>query len=204
MTLILQNIGKLFEPKFKNLDELLEDIGLGNRMAQLVARRISPDAERDSEIIAIDSQVRPLAIRGTEGMVINFAKCCRPIPGDHIIGHLSSGRGIVVHVESCRNITDLREKPEKCLPINWANDVEGEYTVELRIELESQRGLLALIASVITEADANLESINMEEKDAHLTVINLYISVRHRVHLANLIKKLRKLSAITRITRSKS
>ena len=192
------------ESKFKSLDELLEDIGLGNRMAQLVARRISPDEERDSEIIAIDSQARPLAIRGTEGMVINFAKCCRPIPGDHIIGHLSSGRGIVVHVESCRNISDLREKPEKCLPINWANDVEGEYTVELRIELESQRGLLALIASVITEADANLESINMEEKDAHLTVINLYISVRHRVHLANLIKKLRKLSAITRITRSKS
>jgi len=110
----------------------------------------------------------------------------------------------VVHVESCRNISDLREKPEKCLQVSWANDVEGEYTVELRIELESQRGLLALIASVITEADANLESINMEEKDAHLTVINLYISVKNRVHLANLIKKLRKLSAITRITRSKS
>lgn len=189
------------ESKFENFDRLLADIGLGNRMAQLVARRLMPS---DEDPVNQSKSPRPLAIKGTEGMVLNFAKCCRPIPGDHIIGHLSSGRGIVVHIESCRNISDIRGKPEKCLPVNWATDVEGEYIVELRLELESQRGLLALIASTITDADANLESIHMEEKNAHFTVIKLFIGVKNRVHLASVIKKLRTVSPITRIIRAKA
>lgn len=179
------------------IEDLLEDIGLGNRMAYVVARRLLAESGDDT----LPSSEGPLAIRGTEGLVMSYAKCCTPIPGDPIVGYLSAGKGMVVHMESCRNIVDIRHNPEKCIQLNWAKDVTGEFNVELRVELEHQRGLIALLASSVNAADGNIEKISMDERDGRISVVQLVVSVHDRVHLARVIKKLRALKGVMRITR---
>ena len=182
-------------------DDLLEDIGLGNRTAHVVARRLLSTDNADINPLAADG---PLVIRGTEGLVLNYARCCTPIPGDLIVGHLSAGKGMVVHRDSCKNISDVRNNPEKCVPLTWAKDIDGEFNVELRIELAHQRGLIALLASTISEADANIDKINVDERDGRISVIQLGISVTDRVHLARIIRKLRALPGVSRITRTRA
>ncbi|MDM9650850.1 bifunctional GTP diphosphokinase/guanosine-3',5'-bis pyrophosphate 3'-pyrophosphohydrolase [Pseudomonas wenzhouensis] len=179
------------------IEDLLEDIGLGNRMAYVVARRLLAESGDDT----LPSSEGPLAIRGTEGLVMSYAKCCTPIPGDPIVGYLSAGKGMVVHMESCRNIVDIRHNPEKCIQLNWSKDVTGEFNVELRVELEHQRGLIALLASSVNAADGNIEKISMDERDGRISVVQLVVSVHDRVHLARVIKKLRALKGVMRITR---
>ncbi|MEZ5506897.1 MAG: bifunctional GTP diphosphokinase/guanosine-3',5'-bis pyrophosphate 3'-pyrophosphohydrolase [Gammaproteobacteria bacterium] len=186
---------------FKQLDDLLEDIGLGNQMAQIAARRLLPPSEQDASQDD-KGKTAPLVIRGAEGMIINLAKCCRPIPGDSVVGHLSSGRGMVIHRDNCKNIaTEMKENPEKCLAVEWASDTSGEYAVDLRVQMENERGALAILASLISQTDANIETINLKEKDAHLSVVSLRISVHNRQHLAKTLRRIRTLKAVTRITR---
>jgi len=180
------------------IEDLLEDIGLGNRMAYVVARRLLSDSNETSP-----SNEGPLAIRGTEGLVLSYARCCTPIPGDPIVGHLSAGKGMVVHLDNCKNIGDVRHNPEKCIQLSWAKDVTGEFNVELRIELEHQRGLIALLAGSVSAADGNIEKISMDERDGRISVVQLVLSVHDRVHLARVIKKLRALSGVIRITRAR-
>ena len=180
------------------VEDLLEDIGLGNRMAYVIARRLI--ARDDEQAPALEG---PLAIRGTEGLVLNYAKCCTPIPGDPIVGHLSAGKGMVVHLETCRNIADVRHNPDKCIQLSWSKDVTGEFNVELRVELEHQRGLIALLAGSVNAADGNIEKIGMDERDGRISVVQLVVSVHDRVHLARVIK-LRTIKGVTRITRVKA
>ena len=186
----------LGEYRLEVIEDLLEDIGLGNRMAYVVARRLL--AEGGEELPSAEG---PLAIRGTEGLVLSYAKCCTPIPGDPIVGYLSAGKGMVVHLDSCRNIGEIRHNPEKCIQLSWAKDVVGEFNVELRIELEHQRGLIALLAGSVNAADGNIEKISMDERDGRISVVQLVVSVHDRVHLARVIKKLRALKGVMRITR---
>ncbi|OHC25733.1 MAG: bifunctional GTP diphosphokinase/guanosine-3',5'-bis(diphosphate) 3'-diphosphatase [Pseudomonadales bacterium RIFCSPHIGHO2_02_FULL_60_43] len=181
------------------IEDLLEDIGLGNRMAYVVARRLLSDSGE-----ALPSSEGPLAIRGTEGLVLSYAKCCTPIPGDPIVGHLSAGKGMVVHLDSCKNIGEIRHNPEKCIQLSWAKDVTGEFNVELRVELEHQRGLIALLAGSVNAADGNIEKISMDERDGRISVVQLVVSVHDRVHLARVIKKLRALTGVIRITRARA
>ena len=210
----LDNLGARFEdismPRLQVLlkeyhqeesDDLLEDIGLGNRTAHVVARRLLSTEDSDANPLAADG---PLVIRGTEGLVLNYARCCTPIPGDLIVGHLSAGKGMVVHRDSCKNISEFRNNPEKCVPLTWAKDIDSEFNVELRIELAHQRGLIALLAGTISEADANIDKINVDERDGRISVIQLGISVTDRVHLARIIRKLRALPGVSRITRMRA
>jgi guanosine-3',5'-bis(diphosphate) 3'-pyrophosphohydrolase len=189
----------LEEYRLEHTEDLLEDIGLGNRMAYVVARRLL--AESGDTAPSLDG---PLAIRGTEGLVLSYAKCCTPIPGDPIVGYLSAGKGMVVHLDSCKNIVEIRHNPEKCIQLNWAKDVTGEFNVELRVELEHQRGLIALLASSVNAADGNIEKISMDERDGRISVVQLVVSVHDRVHLARVIKKLRALKGVIRITRMRA
>ncbi len=179
-------------------EDLLEDIGLGNRMAYVIARRL---LAADSADQLPSSGGSSLDIRGTEGLVLSYAKCCSPIPGDPIVGHLSAGKGLVVHLESCRNISEFRHNPDKCIALSWARDVSGEFNVELRIELEHQRGLIAALASSVNAADANIEKISMDERDGRTCIVQLVVSVHDRVHLARVIRKLRTISGASHITR---
>ncbi|MBF6623962.1 MAG: bifunctional GTP diphosphokinase/guanosine-3',5'-bis pyrophosphate 3'-pyrophosphohydrolase [Pseudomonas stutzeri] len=189
----------LAEYQMEVIEDLLEDIGLGNRMAYVIARRLL--ASDDEEL---PSDEGSLAIRGTEGLVLNYAKCCTPIPGDPIVGHLSAGKGMVVHMDTCRNISEVRHNPDKCIPLSWSKDVTGEFNVELRVELEHQRGLIALLAGSVNAADGNIEKIGMDERDGRISVVQLVVSVHDRVHLARVIRKLRTIQGVIRITRVKA
>ncbi|WP_426415594.1 bifunctional GTP diphosphokinase/guanosine-3',5'-bis pyrophosphate 3'-pyrophosphohydrolase [Aestuariirhabdus sp. LZHN29] len=194
----------LKDAEFDNFEALLEDIGLGNRMAYMVAKRLLENApgETKDQLDNSNSQ-QPLTIRGTEGMVISFARCCCPIPGDPIVGHVSSGRGMVIHSESCRNIGDIRHNPERCLEVEWDKQVSGEFTVELKVELEHQRGMVATLATAVTASDASIEKISLEERDARFSVVELLINVSDRLHLARTIKKLRSIKGVNTITRTR-
>ena len=187
-----------------SLDELLEDIGLGNRMAYVVARMlVEPQSSEsdDKTSLDVDTTDQSLTIRGTEGMVISFAKCCHPIPGDPVVGHVSSGRGIVIHTENCKNIGEIRHNPEKVLEVDWDKNVSGEFTVELQVELEHHRGMVASLATSITAVEGNIEKISMEERDASFCVVQLLLNVTDRVHLARIIKRLRVIKGVHSITR---
>lgn len=188
----------LHELNFASLEHLLEDIGLGNRAPQLVARRLLPDDTQEP----VRTNKRRLAIKGTEGLVLAYARCCYPLPGDSIFGHLSAGRGIVVHRDVCKNlITELRDNPDKCVALQWAKDVSREFNSELRIELVNQRGMLAEIAREVTLSEANIENISMADKDAHHAVISMNLGVKNRVHLAQIIKRIRILTGVEKVTR---
>lgn len=181
---------------YEEVEQLLENIGLGNYLPAIIARRLSPDLDHSSEI-----PDTPLTIKGTEGMVVHFAKCCRPIPGEQIVGHMSSGKGIVIHQSDCRNIIDVDKHPEKYLSLAWAKDVEGEFTVELILEVENHRGLIANLANIITQADASIDAIHLDERGATMGTINIVMSVRDRVHLARIMKKLRAVKQVSKLTR---
>lgn len=170
-------------------------------MSYVIARRLLANEGEEPQPPRLDG---PLAICGTEGLVLSYARCCSPIPGDPIVGYLSAGKGMVVHVEHCRNISEFRHNPDKCMPLSWAKDVTGEFDVELRVEIEHQRSLIALLASSVNAARANIEKISMDERDGRTCIIQLVVSVHDRGHLAHVIKKLRTLSGMTRITRVKA
>jgi guanosine-3',5'-bis(diphosphate) 3'-pyrophosphohydrolase len=185
---------------------VLEDIGLGNRMAHVVARLMVPghgETELTSEF-GRDSKQTSLAILGSEGMVMSFAKCCHPIPGDPIIGHISSGRGMVIHTESCNNVAEIRDNAEKCVSVRWDPNVEGEFAVEIRVELENERGIIAKLATTITGAEANIEKISTVERDARFSIVNLSLNVRNRIHLARVMKRIRLIKPVSKVSRVKS
>ncbi|QEA38312.1 bifunctional (p)ppGpp synthetase/guanosine-3',5'-bis(diphosphate) 3'-pyrophosphohydrolase [Pistricoccus aurantiacus] len=185
---------------YKREDELLESIGLGTRLGYGVARRLV-DMLPGHHLDTVSHSNDPVVISGAEGMVINFARCCHPLPGDSVIGHLSMGKGIVVHRADCRNLAELRDEPEKLVALQWSPNIQGDFPVGLRIEMESRRGLVAEIASLVTDAGANIERIGIEERDARLSIINLILAVRDRVHLARIIKRMRNLHNVGRISR---
>ena len=190
----------LADTKVESFEALLEEIGLGNRVASSVAKLLKPDTEPKMRA----STNAPITIDSAEGMMISFARCCRPIPGDPIIGHISSGKGLVIHQDTCRNITDLRNSPEKISQVNWAPNVSGEFLVDVRVEVKTERGVIATIANRINEEAGSIEHINVQERDAHNSVINLSIGVQNRVHLANILRRIRLLSFVIRIHRARN
>jgi len=196
---VLQTI--LSERDISNFDDLLREIGLGNQMASLIASRLK-GASGENPLFSETGG--PLAIKGTEGMVVSYGKCCWPIPGDPIIGHLSAGKGIVIHIDACKNMADFLEKPQEIMEVRWASGVDQEFSVELRLELEHDRSMIAVLASAVTNANANIERINFLEKDAHLSIVNLVISVKDRIHLAAVIKKIRTIKGVNRILRARN
>jgi guanosine-3',5'-bis(diphosphate) 3'-pyrophosphohydrolase len=195
--LVLEETGLAF------LEDIMEDIGLGNRMASLVARRllVATDTDIDLDDMSDDT---PLAIKGTEGLVVSFAKCCSPIPGDPILANVSSGRGLVIHTETCKNVQDIRGNPEKCVILSWDKDIDSEFSVDLRLYLENRKGLVAELAAAITQADANIEGISVEDRDAQLSVTQIQLSVQGRKHLARVIRRLRNIRGINKIVRIKN
>ena len=195
----------LTQTNLQSVDDLLEEIGLGNRMSYMVAQRLTANAGvPSSPELPHTEQQGTLDIRGSEGMVMNFAKCCHPIPGDPIVGHISTGRGMVIHTGECNNIADIRDNTEKCVSVSWDPDVQGEFIVELRVELENERGIVANLATTITRVEANIEKISTVERDARFSIVNLLINVKNRIHLARVMKRVRIIKAVSRVTRVKS
>lgn len=193
----------LKETHHKTLNDLLEAIGLGNQVAQLVARRLSPlpeetHAELDNEVV---NQMRPILIKGSEGMLIEFADCCCPVPGDRIIGVLTSGRGLVVHHAPCLLLEKYHLQPEKIIPVRWEDEIQGEFKVDVFVEMSNQRGVLAKLAEAISHADANIDNIHVKEGDGRYKNVRLTLTVSNRVHLARVMRKIRAIRLVSRIRR---
>ncbi len=189
----------LEELQVASLDGLLEEIGLGKRLAPLVARRLAPG--RDGHESGRTGSEHPFYIRGSEGMVISFGKCCYPIPGDAIIGHVSAGRGLVIHVSGCRNVREHAGRPEDWVDVAWESGIDGEFPVEIRVDVANRKGMLATIAAAIAERDANIENVSMENRDGLTATLDFVINVRDRLHLARIIRHLRNLGEASRIAR---
>jgi GTP diphosphokinase / guanosine-3',5'-bis(diphosphate) 3'-diphosphatase len=194
----------LEDAKLPDSAALLVDIGLGNRPPMLVARRLAggegePPAAEHAD--ALDLHPHRLAIRGTEGMVVNFARCCRPIPGDGIAALFSPGRGIVVHRQECRNLGSLDTKRDKRLQVEWAANPDGEFPAEIRVEVGNQRGALAVVAGAIAEQGSNIENVQSKEKDGMTSALEFLVAVRGRRHLARIMRRLRLIPLVVRITR---
>ncbi|PPD49458.1 MAG: bifunctional GTP diphosphokinase/guanosine-3',5'-bis(diphosphate) 3'-diphosphatase [Methylobacter sp.] len=189
-----------------SLDDLLEDIGLGNKMPFLVAKQLTQDDINANIKLNSNEQIQktPLIIKGTEGMVITLAKCCRPIPGDAIIGFFNPGTGIVVHHHECRNRVVLRKKDTSWLEVEWSQDIVGDFPAELRLEIMNQRGALATIASTISDMESNIENVNVIDQDDRVCVDLITLTARDRVHLAKIMRRLKELEIVLKITRVKA
>ncbi len=191
----------LEEFHLETLEDLLVEIGLGDRMSLLVARRLTGDEEAVKKSEQSDTAATPLVIKGTEGMVVKFAKCCRPIPGDGIVAVFSTGRGIVVHRHECHNLGDFEKQGEHWLDVRWEDEPSGEFSAELVVEVGSKLGVLATVAATIAKAESNIEHVTMEERDGRTSILRFVVSVKDRKHLARVIRNLRTLPPVLHISR---
>jgi guanosine-3',5'-bis(diphosphate) 3'-pyrophosphohydrolase len=187
-------------------DDLLVEIGMGRRPAVLVARSLLPPGEEGSsrDTRGDGAPVPALVIRGSEGMVTRFSKCCRPIPGDPVVGVITSGRGMMIHNRMCRNIADGKYNQENCLDVQWAPGIHEEFPVDVNVEVADRRGVLANVAKVIGDSDSNIENVGIEERDGLTNSLKFRITVRDRQHLASVMRRVRNIPAVIRITRMRN
>ncbi|WAJ70130.1 bifunctional GTP diphosphokinase/guanosine-3',5'-bis pyrophosphate 3'-pyrophosphohydrolase [Catenovulum adriaticum] len=192
----------LSETKLQTVHQLLAEIGLGNLMSIVIARKL---LQQENEDTALDHySEKTVSIKGAEGMLVSFGKCCRPIPGDDIIAHVSPGKGIVVHIENCHNVRDHHVEPSKYFSVSWDNSPEEEFSCALRIELHNVHGALARVTGAISQLGSNIQSLYSEEKDSYLYTVDLILTVHDRVHLAQIMKKVRHIDEVQRIIRYRS
>lgn len=185
---------------YKTVDDLLYAIGIGNQMAMVIAKRlvVSQDANESDK-----GNKKPLAIKGTEGMVVHFGECCQPIPGDNIVGKFQQGRGIIVHASDCTTLKTTRSNPEQFIALRWDEQVQGEYWVDITVDVANERGVLAALATAISEADSNIGNINVDPRDGRHNAVTFSISVRDRTHLARVMRRLRANKVVMRLYRKK-
>lgn len=193
------------EQGFVSISDMYCALGLGNHIPIVVALALSQIRKNMSIRTGGDSDKalvsQPLAIKGTEGAVINFAKCCHPIPGDPILGFITAGRGIVIHTQNCKNVAEFRDKPEKWLDVKWEEDVQGDFPIDIDLLVRSKRGVLARVASTIADMEANIENVNIDERDGMHSTLSFTVMVANRQHLARIMRELRKMEEVIRINR---
>ncbi len=191
----------LSDNRYPRLEVLLADIALGNRMPDQIARALQPN---QSTLLGTDTPIarqEEILINGSERGVLTFSTCCYPIPGDDIMGYLTAGKGVVVHRLDCPNIIDYRKHPERWVPIAWDRRVEGDFRVELRFETENKPGALAKISAAVAECNSNIDSVNYKERDARISVMVFCIEVKNRKHLAEIIRRTRRLNVVYSVER---
>ncbi|ODN42337.1 RelA/SpoT family protein [Piscirickettsia litoralis] len=196
--------------EYESLEKLYADIGIGHRTAAMVAQNIQclhtsePQKRTEPATQTTTTEPSPLLIKGTEGMVVSFAKCCYPIPGDEVIGCLNAGRGIIVHRTHCKNaLLTLKRNPEHCVQIDWSPSTPADFSARVRVEMSNFRGALGRITTEIADADSNIEHIHSDESDERYFIVTLTLSVRNRVHLARVMRRLKGLRTTLRIYRLK-
>ena len=191
----------LHDLHYKTAEELHYAIGLGDQMPMVIAKRLI--VAQDGDDLEKTSKPSSLSIKGTEGMVLHFAECCQPIPGDSIIGMFQQGRGILVHTSDCQDIMHVRGNPEQVISLCWDENVQGEFWVDITVDVANQRGVLAALATAISEADSNIGNINVDPRDGRHNAVTFSISVLNRSHLARVMRRLRANKVVMRLYRKK-
>lgn len=184
--------------KVTDFDNLLKQIAWGNIMALVVAQRIS---EHLGHPHSHDQSLQSLSVGNTEGNLVNYARCCCPLPDDHIVGILQQGRGIIVHTSDCKKIIDFHKQPELLLPVQWDKDIQRTFFVGLHVEVRNQSGALAQVANILAELGVNIEKLSNENRDSTTSLLKLCLCIRDRKQLANIMRKLRRLNIVTHIQR---
>lgn len=190
----------LAEHRFKRIEDLLADIAMGNRMPQAVARALI----RDQGVLDLGQAQRPsenILITGTERGVVSFGNCCHPVPGDDIVGFLSAGKGIVVHQRECPNAQELAKTPDRAVQIAWDREVQGDFKVGLKVVVDNKPGVLATVAAAIAECNANIDTVEYQERDLRTAAMLFVIEVRHRKHLADILRRLRRAPVVHAVGR---
>jgi GTP diphosphokinase / guanosine-3',5'-bis(diphosphate) 3'-diphosphatase len=191
----------LKESGAKTRAEVLADIGLGKQLAIVVARKLLSIGDPREAATRLPGS---LVIRGSEGMALQFAKCCHPIPGDPIIGFLKKGHGLVIHTHDCPVARKTRGDPDKWLDVEWAPDTKKLFSVNIKMVVSNQRGVLAKVAAEIAETGSNIDNVSLEPGDSSAySIIHFTIQVANRLHLAQIMRSLRRIQEVIRITRLK-
>lgn len=188
--------------KLTSLDDLLAEVGLGNAMSVVVAKNLLPADTSISPASA--GACTNLPIKGAEGVLLTFAKCCRPIAGDPIIAHISPGKGLVIHHESCSNIRDYQQEPEKFMAVEWEQDSSQEFIAEIKVELCNHQGTLANLTAIINGSGSNIQSLNTEEKDGRVYNVFIRLTTHNRVHLAHIVRRIRVMPDVIRVIRNRN
>ena len=182
----------------ENLNDLYQQIGLGDRLAPLTARYLAIEKDLNAKLTKTN-----LEIEGTEGMIVSYAHCCYPIPGDNVMGYMSSGRGVVIHENKCRNLKNFRKHPAKWLSVSWQENINREFSSQIHVETENKTGVLAEVASTIADSDSNIESVIVSSHEDFSELVFI-LSVKNRIHLAKIIRNIRNMKNVHRISRDKA
>ncbi|CAM2893506.1 bifunctional GTP diphosphokinase/guanosine-3',5'-bis pyrophosphate 3'-pyrophosphohydrolase [Vibrio ordalii] len=193
------------ELKMTTVDDLLAAIGLGELMSIVIARRLLGDADELTEVESNDGKPKKkLPIRGAEGILLTFANCCHPIPDDHIIAHVSPGRGLVVHRETCPNVRGYQKEPDRYMAVEWSKDYDQEFITELKVDMQNHQGALAELTNVISKTGSNIHGLSTEERDGRLYTVTVLLTTKDRIHLANIMKKIRVMPHALKVRRRKN
>jgi len=199
----LRKVGKvrmseaLEDLNLNNTSELFEQIGLGERLAPLTARYLigADDAGENAEDVA------SLVIAGTEGMVVSYAKCCYPLPGDDVMGYLTAGRGVVIHRNNCGNLSNFRKQPEKWIAVSWEKNIDREFYCQILCETRNRTGVLAEVAATIADCQSNIEQVEVISRHEDCSVLTFLLQVKNRIHLAQIMRNVRKMPNVIRVSR---
>jgi RelA/SpoT family (p)ppGpp synthetase len=198
----LRKVGKvrmhsaLDELRLDDTVQLFAQIGLGERLAPLTARfllGIDEEGSTDKEA--------SLVIAGTEGMVVSYAKCCYPIPGDDVMGYLSAGRGVIIHRNTCGNLINFRKQPEKWINVSWEQDIDRDFSSQIQVDTANKTGVLAEVAATIADSDSNIEQVSVLDRQDDCTILTFVLQVKDRTHLARIMRNVRKMKNVIRVAR---
>ena len=181
-----------------DIETLLVDVALGNTLPHIAVAHLTSTSDNS----AVGGEAATLGIRGTEGVGVTYAKCCCPLPGDAIQGYLGQEKGLMVHRDSCRNLLEMREQPDRLISLHWDEEVERNYPVGLRVQVENRRGMIAVLATRLSAIGLNIERIATQNKDVEFTFVDLELQVSSRTHLAHVMKRLRGVDGVLRVVRS--
>ena len=199
----LRKVGKvrmaeaLDELGLNNTSELFEQLGLGERLAPLTARFLAgtdEDGENEGDIAS-------LVIAGTEGMVVSYAKCCYPLPGDDVMGYLTAGRGVVIHRNTCGNLSNFRKQPEKWIAVSWEGKIDRDFHCLIQCETRNRTGVLAEVAATIADSGSNIEQVEVISRHEDISVLTFLLQVHDRIHLAQIMRNVRKMPNVIRVSR---
>ena len=182
------------------MDAVYEQLGLGERLAPVIAGMLAQQLGDDGEGKTA-AERKPLEIAGTEGLLVTYAGCCNPIPGDGIVGYMSSGRGVIIHRDTCRNVSEYRKQPAKWIPVDWRQGIKGEFQSEIQVRTLNRVGLLAEVAGRISATLSNIGHVAVETDDDESTLL-FRLNVRDRRHLAQVIRSIRTNPGVVRVFRT--
>src|SRR3984957_8600695 len=189
------------ELNLRDADELYEKIGLGERLAPLVARRLQP-ANGEGELASNGHAGGPLMIAGTEGLLVTYARCCFPIPNDPIMAYLSAGRGVMIHRQNCGNLAEYRKQPDKWLSVAWETTSGRLFSSEIQLEINNRVGVLAAVASSIAGTETNIDHVSLEERDVKCSSLRFQVQFRHPKHPAPVLRTVRRMPDVQRVSRT--